>query len=151
MNQLFLFSGPSSDNFSDPPSANSIKCWYQQFQTKGCLCKGKSAGRPCVSEESVEQVKQSFLHSLEKSVRHATHELEMLTMTVWRVLQKRLEMKPYRLHLVSFCGDHHTRHADQSVARIRLTLDVCCVTKCAQIEHMWDMCYKLVELLFHFH
>jgi len=43
---------------SDLPSPNSIRHWYQQFQTAGCLCKGKSAGRLHVSEESVEQVRQ---------------------------------------------------------------------------------------------
>jgi hypothetical protein len=45
MNQLFLFSEPSGDNFRliwHLPTSN--RCWYQQFQTKGCLCKGKSAG-----------------------------------------------------------------------------------------------------------
>jgi len=39
---------------SDPPSPNSITHWFQQFQTTGCLCKGKSAGQPRVSEESME-------------------------------------------------------------------------------------------------
>jgi hypothetical protein len=53
-----------------------------------------------VSEESVERMKESFLSSPKKSVRHASRELEMSTMTVWRVLRKRLEMKPYRLYLV---------------------------------------------------
>jgi hypothetical protein len=36
---------------SDPPSANSFRRWYQQLQTTGCLCKGKSAGRPRVWNE----------------------------------------------------------------------------------------------------
>ena len=53
---------------SDPPSPNSIRRWYQQFQTTGCLCKGKGAGRPRVSEESVERVRQSFFRSTKKSV-----------------------------------------------------------------------------------
>ena len=51
---------------SDPPSPNSIRRWYQQFQMTGCLCIGKSAGRPRVSEESVERVRQSFLRSPKK-------------------------------------------------------------------------------------
>jgi hypothetical protein len=67
---------------SDPPSANSNRRWYQQFQTTGCLCKRKSAGRPRVSEKSVERVRQSFLRSPKKSVRHASRELEMSIMTV---------------------------------------------------------------------
>jgi hypothetical protein len=40
-------------------------------------------------------------------VRHESRELEMSTMTVWRVLRKRLEIKSYHLLLVqslqSFC------------------------------------------------
>ena len=33
---------------SDPPSANSIRHWYQQFQTTGWLCKGNvQDGRVC--------------------------------------------------------------------------------------------------------
>jgi len=51
---------------SDPPSPNSLRRWYQQFQTTGCLCKGKSVGRPRVSEESMERVRQSFLRSPKK-------------------------------------------------------------------------------------
>jgi hypothetical protein len=42
------------------------------------------------------------LRSPKKSVLHASRELEMSTMTVWRVLRKRLEIKPYRLHLLQF-------------------------------------------------
>ena len=60
------------------PSPNRIRRWYQQFQTTGYLCKGKSAGRPRVSEEGVERVSQSFLRSPKKSVRRASHKTEML-------------------------------------------------------------------------
>jgi transposase len=83
---------------SDPPSPNSIRRWYQQFQTTGCLCKGKGAGRPRVSEQCVERVRQSLLRSPKKSVHHAGRELEVSSMTVWRVLRK----KPYHLHLRQF-------------------------------------------------
>jgi hypothetical protein len=40
--------------------------------------------------------------SPKKTVGHASRELEMSTMTAWRVLRKRLEMKHYRLHLMHF-------------------------------------------------
>ena len=53
-----------------------------------------------MSEESVERVRQSFLRSPKKSVRRASRELEMSSITVWRVLRNRLLMKPYRLHLL---------------------------------------------------
>jgi hypothetical protein len=73
----------------------------------GCLCKRKSAGR----QESVEQVRQFFFHSPKKSVRRASSELEMSSMALWRVLQKRLQMKPYCLHLLQFLKptDHINR------------------------------------------
>ena len=65
LNQLFLCSGHSGDNLTViPPSPNSIRRWYQQLQTTGCLCKGKSAGRPRVSEESLERVRYSFFNPL---------------------------------------------------------------------------------------
>ena len=41
-----------------------------------------------MSEESVEQVRQYFLRSPKKNVRRASRELEMSSMTVWRVLRK---------------------------------------------------------------
>jgi hypothetical protein len=39
-----------------PPGPNSIKQWHMKFEEEGCLCKGKSPGRPSVSHESVERV-----------------------------------------------------------------------------------------------
>jgi hypothetical protein len=33
----------------DPPGPNSIKQWHTKFEAEGCLCKGKSPGRPSVS------------------------------------------------------------------------------------------------------
>jgi hypothetical protein len=54
-----------------------------------------------VSEETVKKG-ETFLRIPTKSVRHASRELETSTMTVWRALRKRLEMKPYRLRLVHF-------------------------------------------------
>ncbi|GFV37667.1 DUF4817 domain-containing protein [Trichonephila clavipes] len=32
-----------------PPNDNNILRWYHQFETTGCLCKGKSTGRPRLS------------------------------------------------------------------------------------------------------
>ena len=63
---------------SDPPSPSSIRRWYQQFQTTGCFCKGKSAGRPRVSEESVERVSQSFCKPLNAQLNLVCHLLPLL-------------------------------------------------------------------------
>ena len=37
-----------------PPTSQSIYDWNKKFQETGCLCKGKSSGRPPVSDETVE-------------------------------------------------------------------------------------------------
>ncbi|PSN39705.1 hypothetical protein C0J52_17980 [Blattella germanica] len=59
----------------DPPSDNSIRRWYHPFEDTGCPCKGKSTGRPRVSKETVERVRESFTRNPIKSVRKASREL----------------------------------------------------------------------------
>ncbi|KAG8272419.1 Casein kinase I isoform epsilon [Homalodisca vitripennis] len=71
----------------DPPTSQSIRRWYAQFQETGCLCKGKSLGRPRVSNEDVERVRHCFTCSPQKSVRHAARQLNMPPMSIWRVLR----------------------------------------------------------------
>ncbi|PSN49869.1 hypothetical protein C0J52_14141, partial [Blattella germanica] len=80
----------------EPPNANNICRWHNQPATTGCLCKGNSVGRP-----RVQRVWDAFVHSPKKSVRKASREFAMPVMTVWKVLRKRLHMRPYRLQLVS--------------------------------------------------
>jgi len=60
----------------------------------------------------MEQVRQSFLRSPKKSVYRESRELKMSSMTVWRVLQMRLHMKPYHLLLLQFLKP--TDHIDRS-------------------------------------
>ena len=38
----------------DSPHRNNITRWYRQFVETGCLCKGKSPGRPRVSDDNTE-------------------------------------------------------------------------------------------------
>ena len=40
----------------EPPAKNSIRSWYDKFQRTGCLCKGKSPGRPSTSEATLERI-----------------------------------------------------------------------------------------------
>jgi hypothetical protein len=40
----------------DAPHNNNISRRYRQFVETGCLCKGKSPGRPRVSDENIERV-----------------------------------------------------------------------------------------------
>jgi len=58
-----------------PPTRKSICRWNHQFEQIGCLCKGKSSGRPRVSEENVRRIQESFERSPRKSTRRASSEL----------------------------------------------------------------------------
>jgi hypothetical protein len=60
----------------------------------------KSPGRPGVSDATVEQVRDSFVRSPQKSTRHASRERGIPHVTVWRVLRKRLHLKAYKLSIV---------------------------------------------------
>jgi len=73
-----------------PPMRKSVCHWNHQFEQIGCLCKGKSSGRPRVSEENVRRIQDSFERSPHKSTRRVSRELGMPQPTVWRVLRRRL-------------------------------------------------------------
>jgi len=73
-----------------PPTRKSICRWNHQFKQIGSLCKGKSSGRPRVSEENLRWIQQSFERSARKSTRRASRELGIPQPTVWRVLRRRL-------------------------------------------------------------
>jgi len=46
-----------------PPTRKNICRWNHRFEQIGCLCKGKSSGRPGVSEENVRRIQDSFERS----------------------------------------------------------------------------------------
>ncbi|GFX28764.1 DUF4817 domain-containing protein [Trichonephila clavipes] len=83
-----------------PPNDNNIRRWYPLFETTCCLCKGKSTERPMLSEESLVRVRGFLMRILNKSIRRANRELAMPVMTVWKVLDKRLELRLYHRHLL---------------------------------------------------
>ena len=95
------------------PTRQSIYDWSKKFQETGCLCKGKSSGRPPVSEETVESVRETFTGSPRKSTTRARLELQMAQQTVWKSLRKSLRMIPYKLELVqaSSCDDKRARYS----------------------------------------
>ena len=73
-----------------PSTRKNICLWNQQFEQIGCLCKGKSSGRPRVSEENVRRIQESFERIPRKSTRRVSRELGIPQPTVWRVLRRRL-------------------------------------------------------------
>lgn len=71
----------------EPPHRHNIVRWVKQFKETGCLCKGKSSGRPPVKNEVVENIREMFVQSPSKSTRRASAELNVSQSTVWRVTQ----------------------------------------------------------------
>jgi hypothetical protein len=55
---------------------NNVPRWYRQFVEPGGLCKGRSPGRPRVSD-NIESVREAFQRSPRKSVARASGELSM--------------------------------------------------------------------------
>lgn len=83
-----------------PPTRKSIYHWNKQFDETGSLNKGKSPGRPRVSEENVDRIRATFERSPMKSTRRASRELGLPQTTVWRVLRRRLVYKPCHLQVL---------------------------------------------------
>ena len=83
----------------DVPCVKSIRRWYAQFKATGCLCKGKSTGRPPLSEEKVEIVRVNFTRILQNSTRKASREQSIPQPTVRKIIRKRLQPEPYHLQL----------------------------------------------------
>jgi len=77
--------------FNIQPTTKEIICrWIHQSEQISCLFKGKSSGRPRVSEENVRRIQEIFERSPRKSTRRASRELGVPQPTVWRVLRRRL-------------------------------------------------------------
>ena len=72
------------------------------------------------------------MHSPKKSVRRASSELAIPVISVWRILRRRLQIRPYRLQLLQALKptDYSAR------AKLGYRLDLCRVTKGAHIEHL---------------
>jgi hypothetical protein len=84
------------------PAEMSIRRWYEQFRYRGCIChQGKGRmGRPSVTQETVDRVRETFTRSPRKSVRTASRELKIPEPTVRKILWKWLQLYPYKLQLV---------------------------------------------------
>jgi hypothetical protein len=82
---------------NDPSYKTNILRWYRQFQETGCIYKGKSLGRPRMSEKNVNRIKESYTRSPHKSLSRGSRELGT---ALWRVLRKQLVMKAYKLQLL---------------------------------------------------
>ena len=94
--------------FKKSPTAKQIWSWKKKFEDEGCLSRAKGSGRPATAEGEIEQIRQTLLPSPKKSIRRTSMETLIPPTTVWRVVRKRLAMKPYKLQVV-----HAITAADQ--------------------------------------
>jgi hypothetical protein len=81
---------------------SSIWRRYEQFRDRGCIChqqKGR-AGKPSITEETVERMCESFVRSPRKCVSRASRELQVPESAMRKVLRKRLQLYLYKLQLI---------------------------------------------------
>ena len=57
-------------------------------------------GRPRISAENIESVRQAFIRSPMKSIRTAARQLELPPTTVHKVLRKRLRLYAYKVQML---------------------------------------------------
>lgn len=84
----------------DPPHENNIRRWFKQFEETGSVQKQKSSGRPSVSDEKVELIRQSAIRSPKKSIPRRSLELGIPKTTIHKVLHKRLKLHAYKIQLL---------------------------------------------------
>jgi hypothetical protein len=94
----------------ESPSRPTIYSRNKNFVGTGrSMLHAKSPGRPCVSDATVEHIWQSFVRRPLKSTRRASREAGVPTVTVWRMLQKRLHLSAYKLSIVQHLTDSQGR------------------------------------------
>lgn len=84
----------------EPPHENNIRRWFNQFKETGSVLKQKSPGRPPVSDENVERIRQSAVRSPKKSIARRSLELQIPKTTIHKVLRKRLQLYAYKIQLL---------------------------------------------------
>jgi len=71
-----------------PPYVKSIKAWYSKFVETDSVGDLNRSGRPSVSDETVDAVREAFQRSPGKSTRRASNELCIPQGTVVKILHK---------------------------------------------------------------
>ena len=86
--------------FGNVPDKKQIWTWHKKFKEEGCLFRVKGSGRKSMPEEKVDKICKKILNSPRKSIRRTSFETQIPTITVWRVVRKRLPMRPYKPQLL---------------------------------------------------
>jgi hypothetical protein len=77
-----------------------IYAWRKQFVETGCLCKGKSRGKPRVAHDTVEAVRRSYMRSPSKSANCASRELRHTPANCVEDSTQAKKMRPYKIQLL---------------------------------------------------
>ena len=81
------------------PDKKQIWTRHKKFKEEGCLCRVKESGRTPLSEGNVEQIRRKLVNSPRKSIRTSV-ETQIPKSSAWRIVRKRLQMRPYKLQFV---------------------------------------------------
>ena len=71
-----------------------------------------------ISEGNVEQIRRKLVNSSRKSIRRTSFETQIPKSSVWRIVRKRLQMKPHKLQFVQ------ALKADNTRKRIQFCIDM---------------------------
>jgi len=74
------------------PDVKSIKTWYSKFAETGSVGDLNRSGRPSVSGETVDAVREAFQRSPGKSTCHASNELCVPQSIEFNILHKQLKL-----------------------------------------------------------
>jgi hypothetical protein len=95
MNQLFLLSRASGDNFSVIPHLpTALGVGISSFRQRGDFVKGKKCRTSACVRRKCGTMRQIFLRSQKKSVLQASRELQMSTMSEWRRCERDWKWSP---------------------------------------------------------
>ncbi|PSN49418.1 hypothetical protein C0J52_23130, partial [Blattella germanica] len=73
--------------------------WYETFRDEGCLFIKRRPGRPEPNHETLDCVREAYQRSPQKTVKRGSLEFGLSHTKVWRILRKKLQLTPYKLHL----------------------------------------------------
>ena len=73
-----------------PSSRPSIRAWHRKFMETGTVLDKGRSGRPKISDENIDRVREAFARSPTKSIRTAARQLQLPRSTVHKVLHKNL-------------------------------------------------------------
>ena len=83
-----------------PPDVKSIRAWYSKFVETGSFGGINRSGRPCVTDETFDAVREALQRSPGKSTRRVSNELRVPQSTVVKILHKRLKLYAYKVQIV---------------------------------------------------